>query len=183
MAEIVMRRGTEADVGLLAQMGAETFFDAYVEDIEEGLLAAFVAETFGQEQQAAEMADEAVIVLIAESEGQAVAYALLREWEAAPEGLPPQVAGGKSMELGRIYARRAWIGRGVGSALMRACLNLAEERGFGMMWLGVWERNERAIAFYSKWGFEEVGEQVFMLGEERQRDVVMRRQIADGYRT
>lgn len=173
MDEVVIRRGTEGDVGLLAEMGAETFFDAYVDDIEEGLLAGFVEEAFGVEQQAAEMADEGVVVLIAESEGQAVAYALLREWEAAPEGLPPQIAGRRSMELGRIYARKAWIGRGVGSALMRACLQLAEERGFEMMWLGVWERNERAIAFYRKWGFEEMGEQVFMLGEERQRDVVL----------
>lgn len=178
MSDIVIRRGTVQDVPLLAEMGAETFFDAYVEDIEEGLLAAFVEESFGVAQQAAELADEAVVFLIAESGEQAVAYALLREWEAAPDGLPPQIAGRKSMELGRIYARKAWIGRGVGSALMRACLDLAMERGFDMMWLGVWERNERAIAFYRKWGFEEMGDQVFMLGQERQRDVVMGRATA-----
>lgn len=182
MSDIVIRRGTVQDVGLLAEMGAETFFDAYVEQIEEELLAGFVEETFGAAQQAAEVADEAVIVLIAESTGQAVAYALLREWEAAPEGLPPQIAGRRSMELGRIYARKAWIGRGVGSALMQACVDLAAERGFEMMWLGVWERNDRAIGFYRKWGFEELGDQVFMLGEERQRDVVMGRRTVEGRR-
>lgn len=180
MAGITMRRATGDDVALLAEMGAETFFDAYVNDIAAAQLAEFVDEAFGVAQQAAELADEAVIVLIAESEGQAVAYALLRAWEAAPEGLPPAIAGRRSMELGRIYARKAWMGRGVGSALMGACLELATARGFEMMWLGVWERNERAIGFYRKWGFEEVGEQVFMLGEERQRDVVMGRGTADG---
>lgn len=182
MADITIRQATGDDVALLAEMGAETFFDAYVNDIEAAQLAEFVDEAFGVEQQAAEMADEAVIVLIAESEGEAVAYALLRAWEAAPEGLPPSIAGRRSMELGRIYARKAWIGRGVGSALMGACLDLATGRGFEMMWLGVWERNERAIGFYRKWGFEEVGEQVFMLGEEQQRDVVMGRRTVDGGR-
>ena len=180
---IRVRNGTAEDVGLLTEMGAETFYDSYIEDIAGEALAAFVAEAFGVEKQAAEMADEAVVFLIAEAAGEAVAYALLREWRVGPAALAAEswwaehMGTGSTIELGRIYARKAWIGRGVGSALMRACLALAAERGCVVIWLGVWERNARAIRFYQKWGFEEVGEQVFMLGRERQRDVVMRRLI------
>lgn len=180
MNEVRIRRATEADVALLAEMGAETFLDAYVQDIEEEQLAQFVAESFGLQQQAAELADEAVVFLIAESGGKAVAYALLREAEWPASGLPEALGQGTTIELGRIYARKAWIGRGLGSALMRACLEEAAARDCQVMWLGVWERNERAITFYRKWGFVEIGEQLFMLGEERQRDVVMGRRVVDG---
>ena len=47
------------------------------------------------------------------------------------------------------------------------------ERGCDVVWLGVWERNPRAISFYRKVGFAEVGEHVFQLGSDPQRDVVM----------
>jgi GNAT superfamily N-acetyltransferase len=73
----------------------------------------------------------------------------------------------------RIYADRSWHGRGVGSALLQACVEQSRAWGCDVLWLGVWERNPRGIAFYEKWGFRRVGEQRFLVGTDSQRDHVM----------
>ena len=69
-------------------------------------------------------------------------------------------------------------GKGVAQRLMNECLTSARDMGARYIWLGVWERNPRAIAFYRKAGFQEIGEQYFQLGSDRQRDIVMGRPLA-----
>jgi ribosomal protein S18 acetylase RimI-like enzyme len=81
------------------------------------------------------------------------------------------------VKLVRIYAGKARIGKGMGTALMRACLDEAASRGCDTIWLGVWERNERAQEFYRKWGFEEAGTQAFQLGAEMQTDRLMQKTV------
>ena len=61
---------------------------------------------------------------------------------------------------------------------MRACLDEMERRGYDVVWLGVWERNPRAIAFYGKFEFREAGEHVFPVGNDSQRDIVLVRPLA-----
>jgi ribosomal protein S18 acetylase RimI-like enzyme len=73
----------------------------------------------------------------------------------------------------RIYADREWHGRGVAAALMRACVAQARDWRCDVVWLGVWEDNPRAIAFYEKTGFRAVGRQTFLLGSDVQHDLVM----------
>ena len=76
-----------------------------------------------------------------------------------------------------MYAFREWHGRGIGEALMRACLDEARTAGYETIWLGVWEKNARALAFYRKWDFRAVGEHVFQLGSDAQTDILMERAI------
>ena len=118
------------------------------------------------------MADPASTFLIAEVDGVAAGYARLHAGEPA-EG----IEGGRPIELVRLYAFREWHGRGIGEALMRACLNAAREAGYETIWLGVWEKNARALAFYRKWDFRAVGEHVFQLGSDAQTDILMERAI------
>ena len=66
-----------------------------------------------------------------------------------------------------------WRGRGAGQQLMKQALVDAARAGCDRLWLGVWEHNPKAMAFYKKLGFQIVGAQAFMLGQERQRDLVM----------
>jgi ribosomal protein S18 acetylase RimI-like enzyme len=66
-----------------------------------------------------------------------------------------------------------YLGKGAGRELMNAALNEARYLGCDCVWLGVWEKNQRAIDFYKKWGFEEVGNHTFHLGKEAQNDLVM----------
>jgi ribosomal protein S18 acetylase RimI-like enzyme len=83
------------------------------------------------------------------------------------------IAGLKTAEIARLYADQRWHGRGLGGALMHVCIATARDWGADLLWLGVWERNARAIAFYEKHGFRVIGEQEFQLGADRQRDLVM----------
>ena len=62
---------------------------------------------------------------------------------------------------------------------MRACLDEARNAGYETIWLGVWERNARAQAFYRKWNFRAVGDHIFQLGSDSQRDIVMERKVSD----
>ena len=82
------------------------------------------------------------------------------------------------LELKRLYVARAWHGQGVAQALMEAALDAARARGAATLWLGVWERNPRAAAFYRKYGFERVGEHTFMLGADAQTDWLLVRPVA-----
>jgi ribosomal protein S18 acetylase RimI-like enzyme len=75
--------------------------------------------------------------------------------------------------LVRLYVSQEWLGRAVGHALMKACLDEARSAGHETIWLGVWERNARAQALYHKWDFHTVGEHMFQLGSDEQRDLLM----------
>ena len=86
---------------------------------------------------------------------------------------PSCVAGPRPIELERIYVDQNAHGRGVGAALMRTCLDTARQADYGAVWLGVWDRNTRALAFYRKMGFLDVGEKTFTVGTDVQNDRVM----------
>src|ERR1700754_3560645 len=79
---------------------------------------------------------------------------------------PACVAAVRPVELHRIYVDASWHGRGVASLLMQAALDDAVRRGADGVWLGVWEDNPRAIRFYAKFGFTEVGEHLFHVGSD-----------------
>lgn len=170
--QIHIRRGTRADDTLLAEMGRRTFSAAFGADNRPEDMAQYLAGAFSPEIQARELADPRSTFLIAEIGGEAAGYARLL---LGPH--PPAVTGRLPVELVRIYAEPAWIGHGVGSALMAACLERAAELGCDAIWLGVWQRNPRAIAFYRSWDFEVVGTQTFLLGTDPQDDFIMARPI------
>ncbi len=170
--EIQIRHATANDNHLLAEAGGRLFEAAFAAENRLEDMAAYLAESFGPGIQSAELADPASITLIAESEGRFAGYARLKEGRPGLE-----IGAQKAVELVRIYAEREQIGWGVGSALMQACLEEAATSGYDSIWLGVWEKNPRAIRFYEKWGFKAAGTQTFKLGEDIQTDIVMYRGI------
>ena len=175
-APLVIRRASPSDAPALATFAAEAFADTFAADNTPEDMAAYLAGAFGEAQQRAELSDPANVVLLTERSGTLAGYAMLRDG-ALPDG-STSVQLGNAMEIARLYAGRRWIGTGVGAALMQACLDLAAERQREWAWLGVWERNTRAIAFYARWGFTDVGSQSFQLGADRQTDRIMARRLA-----
>src|SRR5215217_2662415 len=169
---VTIRRGALEDAGLLSQLGARTFSETFAVDNTPEDLAAYLATSFNVAQQTAELEDPASIFLIAEADGRAAGYAKLHDGE--PER---SVAGANPIELVRLYVLREWLGRDIGAQLMRACLDEARQTRHETIWLGVWERNGRAQAFYRKWNFRTVGEHMFLLGSDLQRDLVMERAL------
>lgn len=168
----LIRRAAAADAQLLAELGARTFYDTFADTNTPADMAAYLAAAFSPEQQAAELADPRAIFLLAEIEGQAAGYAALRAGDA-----PSCVTGARPVELVRLYVRQELFGRGVGEALMRACVSEAQQAGYQTMWLGVWEHNYRAQAFYRKWDFVAVGAHIFQLGSDPQTDLLMERAL------
>lgn len=167
-----VRRASIEDAGLLAELGARTFAETFAEDNSPEDLAAYLADSFNVERLTAELNDPLSVFFIAEVEGSAAGYAKIHAGEALGG-----VEGERPIELVRLYVSREWLGRAVGHALMQRCIDWAREMGFHTIWLGVWERNNRAQAFYRKWNFREVGEHIFQLGSDAQRDIVMQRAV------
>jgi ribosomal protein S18 acetylase RimI-like enzyme len=112
------------------------------------------------------------IFLLAYDGKEPVGYVRLRE-----NNIPPSLGTDRAIEIARIYALQSSIGKGVGSALMQECIDIAREKQHHTLWLGVWEHNQRAIAFYTKWGFKKFSEHDFILGNDVQKDWLMKKNI------
>ncbi|HEU4699390.1 MAG TPA: GNAT family N-acetyltransferase [Gemmatimonadales bacterium] len=178
-ADFHLRPAAPADAAPLAALGERTFRETFAAANRPEDLAAYLAATYGATRQAEELADPRRTTLVAATAaGELIAFAQLCAGAA-----PACVTGPAPLELLRFYVDRPWHGQGVAAALMRAVLAAAAERGARTLWLGVWERNPRAIAFYAKCGFRDVGSHEFLLGSDRQTDRIMTRPVAgDGPR-
>lgn len=173
LSAITIRRATPADARLLATLGAQAFIDTFAADNTPDDMSVYLAEAFGESIQRAEIDDSRNTVYVAERGRDTIGYATLREGEA-----PRSVGDSDAIEIARLYSFKRWIGSGVGAALMQRCLDEAASRGRRTIWLGVWEHNTRAIAFYRRWGFADVGAKSFQLGADLQTDRVMARRVA-----
>jgi ribosomal protein S18 acetylase RimI-like enzyme len=171
---LIIRRGKAGDATLLAELGARTFSETFAPDNSPADMAAYLASAFGPAQQASELDDPSSLFLIAATNGVAVGYAMLRSGNVLDN-----VTGENPIELVRLYVSQESLGSGVGAALMQACIREARQRGHKTLWLGVWEHNARAQAFYRKWNFTEIGTHVFQLGDDPQTDILMQRAISD----
>ena len=162
-SEVRVRSAGIEDAATLAAFGARTFADAYRELIPEDELERYVARSFSLDQIRAELGAPGSTFIIAERGTEAVGYARL-----LAEPRPGVDAAAPALRLVRIYVDHALVRGGVGSLLMRACLEHAHAKGRPSLWLRVWEENRTAIAFYEKWRFVKVDTLEFdMLGEVR----------------
>lgn len=170
--EITLRSATIEDADELAALGAKTFSDSFGTQNRPEDMADYLTVNFSPQILAQQLEDDRATFRVAERGGIAVGYTMLRQ-SAAPEFLEKS----ESVELVRIYVDRPLLGSGLGSRLMQDCLDQVQEQGFQTIWLGVWERNARAISFYKRWGFSIVGEHEFVLGTDVQNDYLMVRSL------
>jgi ribosomal protein S18 acetylase RimI-like enzyme len=170
---VTTRRATPADAALLASLAATTFSDTFGADNTADDMSLYMAASFGESIQRDELLDQRHTIFFAERGDAVAGYVMLRDGPA-----PDVVGEADAIEIARLYATKAFLGEGIGATLMQRCLDEAEARGRSTIWLGVWEHNARAIAFYRRWGFADVGATTFMLGHDRQTDRVMARRVA-----
>ena len=170
-----IRTATLADAEPLAALAERTFRDTFADDNSIGDMEAYVRDSFSLDRVRAELADDVNTFLLAFLDGKQHpdGYAKLRTGTT-----DPSVTGPDPVELQRLYVDRSAIKHGVGAALMRASLDTARSAGHRTLWLGVWERNARAISFYERWQFERVGDHLFRLGSDHQTDLIMARRVA-----
>lgn len=170
----VIRKANSSDASLLAALGAETFRETFASTNTAEDMTAYLSASFGRVQIETELAEPTTTFLIVEVSGEAIGYAMLREDPA-----PQPAVGSRPVEIVRFYILKKWHGRGIADTLMRACFAESLGQGYHTIWLGVWEHNARARAFYRKWKFEEFGEHIFQLGGDAQNDFLMRRPLSD----
>lgn len=176
-----LRTARPEDAALLAELGERTFRETFAKDNTPEDMAGYLSRSFSPEIQTAELARPGSLFLILEIDGTPAGYVHLQDGAAdACLAESAQWSGLHAMELIRIYLLQAWTGRRLGDVLMQASIAEAQRQGVEALWLGVWERNPRAIAFYRRWGFEKIGEHEFLLGTDLQTDHVMaQRLLAD----
>lgn len=169
----LIRTARVADAPELSAFAARCFRETFQQENDPADLESYVAGAFNADRQLAEITDSSSVVLLAEVL-DAVHGPRLAGYAHVVRGVAPaEVAGPDPIELKRLYVGSEWHGRGVARSLMEAVLQTARTRGARTLWLGVWERNARAIAFYRKHGFERVGEQTFLMGRDLQLDWLM----------
>ena len=170
---ISIRHAGVEDAAPLAALARRSFFEAYCETDDHAVIEDYCARNFTEERLAAIVADARSRVLVAtDGAGRLVGYAHL-----AASTPPGCVRGSEPVELVRLYLGRESIGRGIGAALMQEAIGEARRMGGRTLWLGVYERNQRAMAFYGRFGMRVVGTKPWAWGGEVFQDPVMERAL------
>lgn len=165
-----IREATTADAAMIADLSRETFYHAFAADNTKEDMEKFLNEQFTREALMEEVGAPGNIFLLAFAGDEIAGYLRLRD---ASDALLP----GSGIEVARLYTNTHLIGKGVGAMLMNAAINRGKQLEKDYIWLGVWEKNEKAIRFYSRFGFEKFAEHGFLLGNDMQRDWLMQRPL------
>ena len=169
---LTARKATLDDVQLLIDLGIRTFYDTFASSNTKKDMDMYIDKSFNVAQVTSELTDEANTFVIVESGGTPAGYGKVRKSET-----PEELAGERTIEIERLYEGKEFIGKQVGRFIMDACLDIAKKEGYQTVWLGVWEHNARAIAFYEKCGFKKFGQHPFIVGTDHQTDFLFRKTL------
>lgn len=169
---IRIRIADTSDAQLIADLSHQTFDESFASHNTPENMEKFYREQFSKSTLIKEVGAPANIFLLAFDEDRPVGYARLRE-----NNIPPELKASEAFEVARIYAVKDSIGKGVGKALMSTAIEMATQKNFKTIWLGVWEHNERAIEFYKRWGFQKFSIHPFILGDDVQTDWLMKKEL------
>jgi GNAT superfamily N-acetyltransferase len=172
-ATITISIAGPSEAELIADLSRRTFYDTFAPHNTAENMDQFLQTEFTREKLVEQVGAPRNTFLLAWLDNQPVGYTRLYEGTEPPRG----IAGTASIEIARLYAEQHAIGKGIGKALMEASIDVARGKDKQWIWLGVWEHNLRAIAFYQKMGFEIFDRHIFLLGQDVQYDWWMRRRL------
>jgi len=172
-----VRRATLDDAAAVAELAERTFRDTFAHHNRPEDIELHCRNAYGKAIQATEIAAENRVTLVCSIEDRLVGYGMLR-WETPPAC----VIGTQPAEIQRLYVDAPWHGKGVAQALMASLLDVAREGKADVAWLGVWEKNPRAMSFYTKSGFARAGDHVFVVGNDPQRDFILVKKLGGSLR-
>lgn len=167
-----IRIATIEDLQTLREIGIETFGDTFAAQNKPENMRVYLEKAFDEQQLAQELSDPGSTFYLLEDESELAGFLKLNVGEAQSEPM-----GDEALEIERIYIRRAFKRRGYGRKLIDLAQTAAEEQGKSKLWLGVWEKNADAAAFYERLGFVRTGEHSFFMGDEEQTDWIMVRSL------
>lgn len=172
--EVCIRRAIPADVQLLSNLSSVTFHETFKGTCTDEDLAGFIDASYNANQILNELQDVNDLFFLAFIDMKPVGYLKMKEEESEI----PVIKAHKSLEISRLYVLKEYHSQKVGAALMEFALNYGSQNNFEVLWLGVWEHNERAKAFYNKYCFKDTGfSHSFPIGNTPQTDIWLMRFI------
>lgn len=166
---ITLTQVTLSDLKTLQQISKETFVETFAALNTKENMQKYLDEALSLEKLSAELISPHVLFYFACLGDKIIGYLKLNFGGAQTE-----LHDDRAMEIERIYVLKEFHGKKVAQLLFEKSLQEARSRNMNYIWLGVWEKNERAINFYKKTGFYEFDKHIFKLGNEEQTDIMMK---------
>jgi ribosomal protein S18 acetylase RimI-like enzyme len=170
MENLKIIKATLNDVALLQHISVQTFTDTFsaVNTAED--MAQYLDESLSIAKLTAELSNKLSQFYFATLNDDIIGYLKLNTGQAQTD-----IKDNGALEIERIYVSQAFHGKQVGQLLYNKAIQIAGEMAAKYVWLGVWEKNHRAMAFYKKNGFVAFDQHPFMLGTDKQIDIVMKK--------
>lgn len=173
MTDVKIDQVAEKDLPALVAISRETFADTFGEYNSAEDMAKFLDENYNEEKLGGEMATPGSFFYFLKVDGEVAGYLKLDVADAQNEDVDPD-----GLEVERIYLRKSFQHRGLGKQLFEFAEEKGREWGKSVLWLGVWEHNENAKNFYASRGLTRFSEHVFVLGDDRQTDFLLKKPLA-----
>ena len=172
MEQIEIRKVDNNEVQQLQKIGLQTFIDSFASANTEENMRKYIELAFSEKKLGEELNDPNSEFYFATLNGNVVGYLKLNFGTAQTE-----LKDKKGLEIERIYVSKELQGKNIGQKLYEKALELAARIDADNVWLGVWEKNPGAIRFYKRNGFKEFDRHIFMLGDDKQWDIMMRLEL------
>ncbi len=169
---LTFRQCTPDDVHTLCNFSYKTYNETFAHMNTPSNMITYLEQSFNISKLCGELSNSDSLFYFLYANGELAGYLKLNE---APS--QTDINNMQSLEIERIYVAKEFQGEGLGTVLLNKAIDIANTRKKLYVWLGVWEKNDRAILFYKKNGFYEVGTHSFFMGAEEQTDFVMRKNL------
>jgi ribosomal protein S18 acetylase RimI-like enzyme len=173
MSEIVINKIGNEQIDQLQQIGRQTFSETFAESNSAENMAKYLEEAYSYEKLSAELNDPNSLFYFAMMGQDVIGYLKLNFGASQTE-----LKDNDALEIERIYVLKSFQGKRVGQLLFDKAIQIAKEQNAEFVWLGVWEENKKAIQFYTRNGFVEFDQHVFVLGDEAQTDIMMKLELS-----
>jgi len=172
MDEIEIKKIGVPDIEQLQVIGRQTFFETFADGNTEENMQKYLEEGFTVDKLTSELTNPNSEFYFALFDTKVIGYLKINFGQAQTE-----LKDKKALEIERIYVLKKFHGKKVGQILYDTAFKIAKQTGANYLWLGVWEKNPRAINFYKKNGFVEFDKHIFKLGDDEQTDIMMKLQL------
>tara|TARA_R110002020_G_scaffold122487_6_gene277977 strand:- start:113664 stop:114185 length:522 start_codon:yes stop_codon:yes gene_type:complete len=169
MMKFPFTKCTTSQVDVLAEVSQRTFRDAFEAQNDPNDFADYVQKAFSRQQLLKELENPDMEFYLLYSGTDLAAYFKLNS-----NGAQTDLREDLGMELERIYVLEGFQGKGVGALILEYCKEIAKDRDKGYLWLGVWEKNHKAIEFYGRHGFNKFATHPYFIGRDEQTDWLMK---------
>lgn len=169
METIKIEKVTIADIQKLQNIGRQTFLETFSKPNTEENMNHYLSTSFAFDKLKKEIENPDSEFFFAVLNDAVIGYLKTNLGDAQTE-----LKDNNALEIERIYVSQEFLGKKVGQLLYDKALQIGKEKNVGYLWLGVWEQNHRALAFYKKNGFVEFDKHIFKLGDDPQTDIMMK---------